>query len=100
VKKPRGRQLVRNAYAMRATKDIPGPLPSLGALPGGFQFVYLTRQAPGQLLLAPGRKFAEGKYAASYPKASELCLRRVKSGETPMEVRSGSDVQIDRQTWV
>jgi hypothetical protein len=24
----------------------------------------------------------------------------VKSGETLMEARSGSDVQIDRQTWV
>ena len=34
------------------------------------------------------------------PKDGELCLSRVKSGETLMEARSGSDVQIDRQTWV
>ena len=34
------------------------------------------------------------------PKDGELCLSRMKSEETLMEVRSGSDVQIDRQTWV
>ena len=34
------------------------------------------------------------------PKDGELCLSRTKSGETLMEVRSDSDVQIDRQTWV
>ena len=31
------------------------------------------------------------------PKDGELCLNRTKSEETLMEVRSGSDVQIDRQ---
>ena len=34
------------------------------------------------------------------PKDGELCLSRTKSGETLMEVRSDSDVQIDRQTLV
>ena len=34
------------------------------------------------------------------PKDGELCLGRVKPGETLVEARSGSDVQIDRQTWV
>ena len=34
------------------------------------------------------------------PKDGELCLSRMKPGETLVEVRSGSDVQIDRQTWV
>ena len=34
------------------------------------------------------------------PKDGELCPSRTKSEETLMEVRSGSDVQIDRQTWV
>jgi hypothetical protein len=38
------------------------------------------------------------KYAGCHPKTSELCLCRMKSGETPMEVRSGSLVQIDRRT--
>ena len=34
------------------------------------------------------------------PKDGELCLGRMKPGETLVEVRRGSDVQIDRQTWV
>ena len=34
------------------------------------------------------------------PKDGELCLARMKSGETLMEVRSDSDVQIDRRSWV
>ncbi|KAK9701459.1 hypothetical protein QE152_g30544 [Popillia japonica] len=33
------------------------------------------------------------------PKDGELCLVRTKSGETLMEVRSDSDVQIDRRNW-
>ncbi len=31
------------------------------------------------------------------PKDGELCLNRVKPGETLVEARSDSDVQIDRQ---
>ena len=34
------------------------------------------------------------------PKDGELCLSKTKSGKTLMEVRSDSDVQIDRRTWV
>ncbi len=34
------------------------------------------------------------------PKDGELCLSRTKPGETLVEVRSGSNVQIDRRTWV
>jgi hypothetical protein len=34
------------------------------------------------------------------PKDGGLCLVRTKSGETLMEVRSDSDVQIDRRNWV
>ena len=34
------------------------------------------------------------------PKDDELCLNRVKPGETLVEARSDSDVQIDRQIWV
>ena len=32
------------------------------------------------------------------PKDSELCLTRAKPGETPVEARSDSDVQIDRRS--
>ena len=34
------------------------------------------------------------------PKDGELCLSRMKPEETLVEVRSDSDVQIDRQTLV
>ena len=34
------------------------------------------------------------------PKDGELCLNRTKPEETLVEVRNGSDVQIDRQIWV
>ena len=34
------------------------------------------------------------------PKDGELCLVRTKPGETLVEVRSDSDVQIDRRNWV
>ena len=34
------------------------------------------------------------------PKDGELCLSRTKPEETLVEVRSDSDVQIDRQIWV
>jgi hypothetical protein len=33
-------------------------------------------------------------------KMCELCLNMVKPGETLVEARSDSDVQIDRQIWV
>ena len=33
------------------------------------------------------------------PKDGELCLSRVKPGETLVEARSGTDVQIVRRTW-
>ena len=34
------------------------------------------------------------------PKDGDLCLTRTKPGETLVEVRSDSDVQIDRRSWV
>ena len=33
-----------------------------------------------------------------YPKDGDLCVARTKPGETLVEVRSDSDVQIDRQS--
>jgi hypothetical protein len=46
-----------------------------------------------------GNRF-ESEHIRCDPKDGELCPSRVKSGETLMEARSGSDAQIDRQTWV
>ena len=61
----------------------------------------------GDPLLAQPRRFASTSHRAEQqehtrwdPKDGELCLARLKSGETLMEDRSDSDVQIDRRSWV
>ena len=46
-----------------------------------------------------GERF-EYEHTCWDPKDGELCLRRVKPGETLVEARSDSDVQIDRRIWV
>ena len=46
---------------------------------------------------------AVGKYHEQTcwdPKDGELCLARMKPEETLVEVRSDSDMQIDRRSWV
>ena len=50
--------------------------------------------------LASSEVRSECEHACWDPKDGELCLSRVKPGETLVEARSDSDVQIDRQTWV
>ena len=42
----------------------------------------------------------EREQTCADPKDGELCLDRVKSGETLMEARSDTDVQIVRLIWV
>ncbi len=44
--------------------------------------------------------WAEVEHTRWDPKDGELCLNRMKPGETLVEVRSDSDVQIDRLIWV
>jgi hypothetical protein len=46
----------------------------------------------------PGKRF-EYEHVASDPKGDELYVSRMKPRETLVEVRSGSNVQIDRQTY-
>jgi hypothetical protein len=53
-----------------------------------------TKQAP-----PTGLKREPSEHPCWDPKDGELCLSRMKPEETLVEVRSGSDVQIDRQTW-
>ena len=48
----------------------------------------------------PCRSQAEQERTRWDPKDGELCLSRLKPGETLVEGRSDSDVQIDRPTWV
>ena len=47
----------------------------------------------------PGERF-ECEHTCWDPKDGELCLSRAKPGETLVEARSDSNVQIDRRTWV
>ena len=63
---------------------------------GDLAFVPFRTMAPSQLLVS---EVAEERICWD-PKDGELCLSRTKPEETLVEVRSGSDVQIDRQTWV
>lgn len=51
-------------------------------------------------VLCSSRAEAHSERTRWDPKDGELCLVRTKSGETLMEVRSDSDVQIDRRNWV
>lgn len=50
--------------------------------------------------LNPSGERSECEHTCWDPKDGELCLNRVKPGETQVEARSDSDVQIDRQIWV
>lgn len=50
--------------------------------------------------LNPSGDRSECEHTCWDPKDGELCLNRVKPGETLVEARSDSDVQIDRQIWV
>ena len=78
----------KGAMKVKAVSDCPGRIPSpraAGAL-------------PARLSRIVGE--AEQERTRWDPKDGELCLSRTKSEETLMEVRSDSDVQIDRQTWI
>ena len=57
-----------------------------------------AHRRPEALCEAAG--LAEPERVCKDPKDGELCLSRAKPEQTLVEARSGSDVQIDRQTWV
>ena len=48
----------------------------------------------------PSGERSECEHTCWDPKDGELCLSRAKPGETLVEARRDSDVQIDLQTWV
>jgi hypothetical protein len=54
-------------------------------------------QSAGQY---PSGERSECEHTCWDPKDGELCLSRAKPGETLVEARSDSDVQIDHQIWV
>ena len=61
-----------------------------------FYFMEGVHHRPIMIL---GERF-EFEHICWDPKDGELCLNRVKPGETLVEARSDSDVQIDRRIWV
>jgi len=48
----------------------------------------------------PSESGTEAECVSRYPKGSDLCPRRTKPEEIPVEVRSEADVQIARLTRV
>jgi len=87
---------VVGSYETRRRSESEG---HLSVCSGGIPWVRTPAGAPpARLVRAVGE--AEQERARWDPKDGELCLSRMKSEETLMEVRSDSDVQIDRQTWV
>ena len=78
----------KGAMKVKACRSVGlGRIPPLGvgALPARLDFVVNE---------------AEQERTRWDPKDGELCLAGLKSGETLMEDRSDSDVQIDRRSWV
>ena len=49
--------------------------------------------------LNPSGERSECEHTCWDPKDGELCLNRAKPGETLVEARRDSDVQIDLQIW-
>jgi hypothetical protein len=60
-------------------------------------WTHFEAQSTGPSLLG---ERSECEHTCLDPKGGDLCLNRVKPGETLVEARSDSDVQIDRQIWV
>ena len=79
----------KGAMKVKAVSDCPGRIPPRSRVAGAL---------PARLGRIVGE--AEQERTRWDPKDGELCLSRTKSEETLMEVRSDSDVQIDRQTWI
>ena len=69
---------------------IPGPSSSVGGRPG-------RNPGASKRLIA---RWVHLERARWDPKDGELCLARAKPGETLVEARLDSDVQIDPRSWV
>ena len=88
MRESRGSTKPKGAMKVKACLSAdPGRIPSIGA-----------GALPARL--APVAGEAEQERTRWDPKDGELCLSRTKPEETLVEVRRGSDVQIDRRTWV
>jgi len=71
------------------------------AQPLGVRMLARSSRAPPQKGARVGRVGRTNQERTRWdPKDGDLCLARTKPGETLVEVRSDSDVQIDRRSWV
>jgi hypothetical protein len=59
-----------------------------------------TAQAQSMGIIIAIANLVHHERTSWYPKDGELCLARAKPGETLVEARLDSDVQIDLQSWV
>ena len=89
MRESRGRTKPRGAMRVKAGLSV---VPRWDPRPSG------RGAPPARLVRSDGE--AEQERTRWDPKDGELCLSRTKPEETLVEVRSDSDVQIDRQTWV
>ena len=59
-----------------------------------------VKRAQPRRFVSTSHRAEQQEHACWDPKDGELCLARLKPGETLVEDRSDSDVQIDRRSWV
>ena len=88
MRKSRGSTKPKGAMKVKVLHSVDSgtiPFPGAGAVPA--RLVLIVDEA-------------EQERTRWDPKDGELCLSRMKPEETLVEVRSDSDVQIDRRTWV
>ena len=86
------------------TKPVGRNESNVGTMPAPLEGRSQCRPVPCASAVASRRRRvgagAELEQTRWDPKDGELCLRRLKPGETLVEGRSDSDVQIDRRTLV
>ncbi len=89
-----------NMCASARRLDLPARNESKGFFGNcGRIFVFCSWKALSTDHAPTGKRF-EWEHTCWDPKDGELCLSRTKPGETLVKVRSDSNVQIDRRTWV
>ncbi len=81
---------------MRKSKGLTKPKGAMKVSAGRMVHLITAPALPARLVRNVGE--AEQERTRWDPKDGELCLSRTKPEETLVEVRSDSDVQIDRQT--
>jgi len=103
VGRRRLRPVLKHGPRSLTRERVVGHTKPVGAVKAKAAFAAEGRSPQG----AQSRRFASTSHRAEQPelarwdpKDGELCLARSKPGETLVEDRSDSDVQIDRRSWV